>query len=83
MAPRKKRGNAKRQSPAKKSARKSSSKRGRKSTAKSAGSRRATRKRPKAAGGLETVRQVGERTWETLKSTTAHVVEGVKETFGG
>jgi hypothetical protein len=28
------------------------------------------------------MRQVGEKTWETLKSTTAQVVEGVKDTFG-
>jgi hypothetical protein len=25
------------------------------------------------------VRQAGERTWETLKSTTAQVVEGVRD----
>jgi hypothetical protein len=32
---------------------------------------------------LKTVRQVGKKTWKTLKSTTAQVVEGVKDTFGG
>jgi hypothetical protein len=32
---------------------------------------------------LNTVRQVGKKTWKTLKTTTAQVVEGVRETFGG
>jgi hypothetical protein len=32
-----------------------------------------------AKGGIESVKQAGERTWETLKSTTAQVVEGVRD----
>lgn len=52
--------------------------------AKAATSKRRPRKAStRAKGGLDTVRQVGEKTWKTLKSTTAQVVEGVKETFGG
>jgi hypothetical protein len=35
-----------------------------------------------ARGGIDTVRQAGEKTWEALKSTTSQVVEGVKERFG-
>lgn len=66
--------------PARKAAPKSGSK---KSAAKAAGSKPRSRKASKTArGGLDTMRQVGEKTWETLKSTTAQVVEGVKETFG-
>lgn len=49
--------------------------------AKASGSKRRKASRP--AIGLGTVRQVGEKTWQTLKSTTAQVVEGVKDTFGG
>ncbi len=46
--------------------------------------KRHARKGLKAArGGLDTVLQAGEKTWKTLKSTTAQVVEGVKETFAG
>jgi hypothetical protein len=42
--------------------------------------KRQARKGMRAAkGGLKTVRQAGERTWEVLKSTTAQVVEGVKD----
>lgn len=68
----------------KKPARKATSKsRSKKSTAKAARSKPRSRKASKTArGGLDTMRQVGEKTWETLKSTTAQVVEGVKETFG-
>jgi hypothetical protein len=45
--------------------------------------KRRARKGLKAArGGIDTVLQAGGKTWETLKSTTAQVVEGVKETFG-
>ena len=65
----------------KQSARKSPSKLGAKKSVKPAAKRRRTRKT--ALGGLDTVRQVGEKTWKTLKSTTAQVMEGVKETFGG
>ena len=68
----------------KKSARKASSKRGsKKSTARAAGAKRAPKRSTAARAGLKTVRQVGEKTWKTLKSTTAQVVEGVKDTFGG
>jgi hypothetical protein len=35
-----------------------------------------------AKGGINTVRQAGEKTWEALKSTTAHVVEGVRDRLG-
>lgn len=51
--------------------------------AKATPKRRPRKAAKRGTGGLDTVRQVGERTWETLKSTTAQVVEGVKETFGG
>jgi hypothetical protein len=48
-------------------------------------SRKATLKRrakqglQAARGGLKTVRKAGERTWEAVRSTTAQVVEGVKD----
>ena len=48
-------------------------------------SRKATLKRrakqglQAARGGLKTVRRAGERTWKALRSTTAQVVEGVKD----
>jgi hypothetical protein len=32
-----------------------------------------------AKSGIASVRQAGEKTWETLKSTTAQVVEGVRD----
>ena len=51
--------------------------------AKAGGSKRRRKSSRAASGGLDTVRQVGEKTWETLKSRTAQVVEGVKDTFGG
>lgn len=70
---------AKRSSAKKRPAAKSS--RSKKSAAKAKAARRKPKKR--ATGGLGTVRQVGQKTWKTLKSTTAQVVEGVKETFGG
>jgi hypothetical protein len=52
-----------------------------KRSARKTASKRATKSRvvKAAKGGLETVRQAGERTWETLKSTTAQVVEGVRD----
>ena len=81
MAARKK--SAKRTAPKKKPARKAASKSQSRKSSKSAGSKPRSRKASKTArGGLDTMRQVGEKTWETLKSTTAQVVEGVKETFG-
>ena len=70
---------AKRSSAKKRPAAKSS--RSKKSAPKAKAARRKLKKR--ATGGLNTVRQVGEKTWTTLKSTTAQVVEGVKDTFGG
>ena len=40
-----------------------------------------------ARGGFDSVIQAGGKTWESLKSTTANVMEGVvdgvKETFAG
>jgi hypothetical protein len=80
----KKRGAPKRKSAKKKAGGKRSSKRGAGKTAalKGAKLRRQARKGLKAArGGLDTVLQAGEKTWKTLKSTTAQVVEGVKDTF--
>ena len=41
--------------------------------------RRAKQGLQAARGGLKTVRKAGERTWEALRSTTAQVVEGVKD----
>ena len=49
------------------------------SSAKSSLKRQARKGIRAAKGGLKTVRQAGERTWEVLKSTTAQVVEGVKD----
>ena len=82
MAARKK--SAKRTAPKKKKpARKAASKSQSRKSAKAAGSKPRSRKASKTyRGGLNTMRQVGEKTWETLKSTTAQVVEGVKDTFG-
>ncbi|MEP7228297.1 MAG: hypothetical protein ABI785_13095 [Gemmatimonadales bacterium] len=84
----KKRAAAKRPSSKKQSSRKSSPKRrGKQSPApKTTSLKRRAKKGLKAArGGLDSVLQVGEKTWESLKSTTANVmegmVEGVKETF--
>jgi hypothetical protein len=69
---------AKRPSSKKQPARKSTSKRrGKKSAApKGAGLKRRARKGLKAArGGLKSVIQAGGKTWKTLKSTTANVME--------
>jgi hypothetical protein len=74
MATGKKRSSAKRSSAKKRPARKAASKR----RAKTRASRSTTLKR-KARKGLRAARQVGEKTWEALKSTTAQVVEGVRE----
>jgi hypothetical protein len=72
-------------------ARKSAKSRSRKTTAKrlsKAGTARATSlKRTARQGlraardGIDTVKLAGEKTWEALKSTTAQVVEGVKDTI--
>jgi hypothetical protein len=53
----------------------------RRATAKSL-KRRAKQGLAVAREGLDTVRQAGERTWETLKSTTSQVVEGVRDRLG-
>jgi hypothetical protein len=82
----KKRAAAKRPSSRKSPARKSTAKRGaRKSAgAKTSGLKRKARKGLKAArGGLNTVIQAGGKTWRSLKSTTAQVVEGVKGSLAG
>jgi hypothetical protein len=79
-----KRSSAKRSSAKKGAARKSGTKR----RGKGVGSRTKALKRTARKGlrvaqdGIETVRQVGEKTWETLRSTTANVVEGVKDKLG-
>jgi hypothetical protein len=90
----KKRSSAKRSSRKRSSAKRTSARKG---AARKATSRSRTRaKAPKtktltrtarkglrvARGGIDTVRQAGEKTWEALKSTTAQVVEGVKDKFG-
>lgn len=75
---------AKRPSAKKKAAKKRSSKSSsRKATRPSATRlKRQARKGLKAArGGLSTVLKAGGKTWNTLKSTTAQVVEGVKDTL--
>jgi hypothetical protein len=86
----KKRAPAKLPSSKKQPARKSTAKRrGKKSTKpKTTGLKRQARKGLKAArGGLDSVLEVGGKTWESLKNTTANVmegvVEGVKDTFAG
>lgn len=69
----KKRSSAKRPSAKKRSTKKRS--------ARKAASRSGTKARvvKAAKGSLDTMRQAGERTWETLKSTTTQVVEGVRD----
>jgi hypothetical protein len=64
---------------AKKRAGKQAAKR-RKSTRKAAGPRKTTRVGSKR-GPLGSMRRAGKKTWEALKSTTAQMVEGVKDTF--
>jgi hypothetical protein len=75
---------SKRSSARKKTARKRTSKRRTKGRALKAKTlKRTARKGLRAArGGIKTVRKAGEKTWEALKSTTAQVVEGVKDRFG-
>jgi hypothetical protein len=59
------------------------SKRGTKRTTKKASSSKKKTTRARALRGpIARVRVAGEKTWKALKSTTAHVVEGVKGTFG-
>ena len=74
----KKRVTAKRPSSTKQPTRKSASKRrGKKSAApKAAGLKRQAKKGLKAArGGLNSVLRAGKKTWETLKTTTASVMD--------
>lgn len=81
-----KRPQPKRKGSKKKSARKSSSKTSSKKTsaARAPGlQRRAGKGFKPVRGGLDSVLQAGEKTWETLKTTTAQMVEGVRETFTG
>ena len=86
---RKKGGAAKRSSAKKTASRKKASRRAVKSggtrakkTKRTATLKRQAQKGLQAArGGIKTVRQVGVRAWETLKSTTDQVVEGVIETL--
>ena len=35
-----------------------------------------------ARGGVESVKQAGDKLWESLRSTTAQVVEGVRDRLG-
>lgn len=71
----------------KKSAKRSSAKKrasSKRGTKKATASKRRARKASKSSlPGIGAVRKVGRKTWKTLKSTTAQVVEGVKETFSG
>jgi hypothetical protein len=77
----KKRGSAKRSSAKKQPSRKAASRSGKRSKAlKATTLKRKARKGLRAAkGGIDTVRQAGEKTWAVLKSTTAQVVEGVRD----
>lgn len=77
----KKRPAAKRSSAKKRPVRKAATKRGSKKRVSRATSlkRKARKGLRVARGGINTVRQAGEKTWEALKSTTAQVVEGVKD----
>ena len=82
----KKRSAAKRPASKKRPARKSGAKRRAKKAAAPRTislKRRAKRGLKAARGGLDSVLQAGEKTWETLRSTTVNVMEGVKETFAG
>ena len=47
----------------------------------SGSSRRKTTRARSKRGALGSMRTAGEKTWEAIKSTTAHVVEGVKGRF--
>jgi hypothetical protein len=56
---------------------------GRKSLAKKTSSSKKRTKRARSARGpMDSVRVAGEKTWKALKSTTAQMVEGMKDTFG-
>jgi hypothetical protein len=76
----KKRAAVKAQPGKKKGGPKRSSKRGARKTTKATQLRRKARKGLKAArGGLDTVLHAGQKTWKSLKSRTARVLEGVKD----
>jgi hypothetical protein len=79
----KKRSGAKRASAKKRPSRKAASKRSTKTVKRARKTsplkRRAEQGLKAARGGLDTVREAGERTWEVLKSTTSQMVEGVKD----
>jgi hypothetical protein len=81
----KKRSAAKRSTARKRPKRKTAAKRRTKARATKATNLKRTAKRTArkglraAQGGIDTVRQAGGKTWEALKSTTAQVVEGVRE----
>ena len=65
------------------SAKRAGAKRRTKSTAKKPSrAKKGTTRARAARRTLKRVRVAGEKTWKALKSTTAHVVEGVKGTFG-
>jgi hypothetical protein len=82
MATKKKRGSAKRSSAKKRPAKAAAKRRTKARATKTRSLKKTARKGLRAArGGIDTVRQAGEKTWEALKSTTAQVVEGVKEKF--
>ena len=71
-----------RKGPARKAAARRRGKSARRGSRTGALKRRAKQGLSVAREGIDTVRQAGERTWETLKSTTAQVVEGVRERLG-
>jgi hypothetical protein len=78
---------AKRGSTRKRAVRKATARRGAKSRGrsrkKSSNLRRQAKKGLQAArSGIDTVREAGDKAWSALKSTTAQVVEGVKDRLG-
>jgi hypothetical protein len=81
----KKRSSAKRSSAKKSAGGKASSKRPTKKARSAVGKvKKRARKVVRAARGpINTVINAGGKTWKALKSTTAHMVEGVRGTFGG
>jgi hypothetical protein len=62
---------------------KTSGKRPRASTRKKGSGRGKSSKAGSRRGPLSRIRVAGEKTWKVLKSTTAHMVDEVKESFGG
>jgi hypothetical protein len=79
----KKRGSAKRPTARKRATKAATKRRTKRAAPTTAALKRKARQGLRAAqGGMDTVREAGERTWEALKSTTAQMVEGVKERLG-